>query len=382
MSRKNNKLTTTPYDHSYKLLFSQQVLVRDLLRGFVPQDWVAQLDFDTLEKVGTEYISNELLKRSNDLVWRLKLGGDKWLYVYVMLEFQSSNERWMALRLMTYIGLLYQDLIRNKKLSANNRLPPIFPIVIHNGQTRWTSPMSLAELIEQVPGDLASYCPQLKYFLLDEGCQLTDRPEQRDNFAADLIDLECSASSEDALGVIKRLGARLRSPENRPLADAFKAWIEAVLFKRLYKEEDIPALDTFEEVTTVIEERIDQWREDIRREALRAGLQKGLDEGREAGRLEGRQEGRTAGREQGLEEGREQGLEEGREEGREEALELARKASCELLRKLLLVQVEQRFGPVSQSTRSSFDDCDQGQLESMFTRISVVESLAQLREAE
>ena len=31
------------YDHSYKLLFSHAEMVEDLLRGFVREDWVAQM---------------------------------------------------------------------------------------------------------------------------------------------------------------------------------------------------------------------------------------------------------------------------------------------------------------------------------------------------
>ena len=36
------------HDHSYKLLFSHAEMVADLLRGFVHEDWVAQLDFSSL----------------------------------------------------------------------------------------------------------------------------------------------------------------------------------------------------------------------------------------------------------------------------------------------------------------------------------------------
>jgi hypothetical protein len=37
------------YDHAYKLLFSHPQMVADLLRGFVQEAWVQQLDFTTLE---------------------------------------------------------------------------------------------------------------------------------------------------------------------------------------------------------------------------------------------------------------------------------------------------------------------------------------------
>ena len=41
---------TTTHDAGYKKLFSHPRLVADFLRGFVPEDWVQQLDFTTLEK--------------------------------------------------------------------------------------------------------------------------------------------------------------------------------------------------------------------------------------------------------------------------------------------------------------------------------------------
>jgi len=29
-----------------------------------------------------------------------------WLYVYLFLEFQSTTDRWVAVRIQTYLGLL------------------------------------------------------------------------------------------------------------------------------------------------------------------------------------------------------------------------------------------------------------------------------------
>ena len=39
------------HDNSYKLLFSHAEMVRDLLLGFVKEDWVQDLDLDSLERV-------------------------------------------------------------------------------------------------------------------------------------------------------------------------------------------------------------------------------------------------------------------------------------------------------------------------------------------
>ena len=49
------------------------------------------------------------------MVWRVRLQG-RWLWVYLVLEFQSEPDSWMALRLLVYVGLLAQDLVRRGEL--------------------------------------------------------------------------------------------------------------------------------------------------------------------------------------------------------------------------------------------------------------------------
>jgi len=126
------------YDASYKSLFSHPPMVEDLLRGFVPEAWVSEVDFATLEKVSGSYVSDDLRTREDDLIWRMRLKDD-WLYVYLLLEFQASVDPFMAARVLSYVGLLYQDLIKRKELSRAGKLPPVVPLVLYNGPRRWTS---------------------------------------------------------------------------------------------------------------------------------------------------------------------------------------------------------------------------------------------------
>ncbi|MCB2263125.1 MAG: Rpn family recombination-promoting nuclease/putative transposase, partial [Candidatus Thiosymbion ectosymbiont of Robbea hypermnestra] len=120
------------HDSSYKLLYSHTAMIEDLLRGFVPETWVAELDLTSLQKCSGSYVSDDLRDRADDLIWRVHWGQD-WLYVYLLLEFQSGIDPWMAVRIQTYLGLLYQDLIRTRRLSNTGRLPPVLPIVLYNG---------------------------------------------------------------------------------------------------------------------------------------------------------------------------------------------------------------------------------------------------------
>ena len=56
------------HDGSYKQFFSHADMVADLLRGFIKQEWVEQLDFSTLERVSGSYISDDLRERADDIV--------------------------------------------------------------------------------------------------------------------------------------------------------------------------------------------------------------------------------------------------------------------------------------------------------------------------
>jgi predicted transposase YdaD len=144
------------HDQSYKLLFSHARMVEDLLRGFVPDSWVGELDFTTLERLNASYVSDDLRERHDDVIWRVRFR-ETWLYLYLLLEFQSTEDTFMAVRIPAYTSLLYQDLLRSNRLSANGKLPPVLAIVLYNGQTRWRAAAQLNELIEPAPEALQGY---------------------------------------------------------------------------------------------------------------------------------------------------------------------------------------------------------------------------------
>jgi predicted transposase YdaD len=135
---------TAPHDSDYKLLFSHPEMVRDLLRDWVAGEWIADADFATLERVNGSYVAEDQKQRHDDMVWRLRLK-DRWLWVYLVLEFRSAPDPWMALRMLVYVGLLSQDLVSRNEL-VEGKLPPILPLVLYNGQPPWRAPKEVAEL--------------------------------------------------------------------------------------------------------------------------------------------------------------------------------------------------------------------------------------------
>jgi predicted transposase YdaD len=276
--------TSEPHDGSYKHLFSHAEMVESLIRDFVPEEWTRDLDFSTLEKQNGSYVTDDLRERHDDIIWRIRCRGE-WFYIYLLIEFQSSVDPWMAVRVMTYIGLLYQDLIKSGQIKGGDMLPPVFPLVLYNGREKWTACTDVAELIAPVSSALARYRPNLRYFLLDEG-QISDEQLDMDSLAACLIRMERYDGPESLREAIGALKARLRDPKYQSLNRAFTVWVCRVLKNRLAHQESIPDVNDLEEVDTMLAERFGEWTEQIMEKGMLAGLQKG--------RMEGRMEGRSA----------------------------------------------------------------------------------------
>jgi hypothetical protein len=143
-------------------------MVASLIRDFVPEEWVQELDFSTLERQNGSYVADDLRERHDDIIWRIRYR-DSWFYIYLLIEFQSSVDPWMAVRIMTYIGLLYQDLIKSGQVKGEDLLPSVFPLVLYNGRKAWTARQDVAELILPASFALARYRPSLRYFLWMKG---------------------------------------------------------------------------------------------------------------------------------------------------------------------------------------------------------------------
>ena len=262
------------HDHGYKQLFSHPELVRDLLEGFVREEWVANLDIKTLERVNGSYVSDDLREREDDIIWRVRLEGS-WVYVYLLIEFQSTVDRYMAVRLLTYIGLLYQDLLRSGNLPKNGKLPPVLPLVLYNGTKKWNAAVNIAELIQEVGGGLQKYRPEFQYLLLEEQSR-RDESLPAHNLVSAIFRLEKSQYPEDVRAVVLNLIDWLKLPQQTSIRRAFTVWINRVLLPARLTGQDVPSVADLMEVETMLAERVKEWTKEWKEEGLQQGLQQGM----------------------------------------------------------------------------------------------------------
>jgi hypothetical protein len=214
------------------------------------------------------------------MVWRVR-HRDQWLWIYLLLEFQSEPDPWMALRLLVYVGLLSQDLVKRGELSEQQQLPPIFPLVLYNGLPEWRAATQLSGLYAPPPRGLEAYQAQLRYHLIDEA-RLKLHPLSSVRSAVEaLFQLEHGRSPDDLRRVIQALAAMLSDPEHTQLRRTFTLWIKQLL-RRKIKPVSISELDRINdlmEADTMLAERIESWFEEAERKGLEKGLEKGIQKG-------------------------------------------------------------------------------------------------------
>ena len=321
---------------NYKHLLSFAFMVEELLRWLVADlhgmhALVDALDFSALTRVHEQSVTAgavALRRHSNDMVWRVHLrgrgeddavapagradrtasppGGDgaqpessgPWLYLVVMLEFQSTVDYLMPLRIRNYVDNFHMEQWRGRRFRSTDRLAPVLPIVLYNGASPWSAAPRVIDLVTPgatQAGGGESNAPWRTdprfagdgYVLLDSH-RVGPEDSRHDNAAALLAGLEnpLPPMLPELVGSLSR---RLRAPELRELREVMLRWAgwrarQAGLKIEVEDMAQVNRMENPDDVEAFYATRAQVWEEERRAE----GRVEGRVEGREAGRAEGR----------------------------------------------------------------------------------------------
>ena len=271
------------HDSGYKKLFSNRTIFRQLLETFVDQEWVHSLDFDKCEPLDKSFISEHYKETESDLIYKIQFHNRE-VYIYILIEFQSTVDPFMALRVLNYITNFYMDFLVNN--SGVKKLPAVFPIVLYNGSAPWRAPVNLSGLIEQTP-PLGRFALDFEYFLIAENRYSQEALLKIRNIVSTLFLVE----SHYDLDVLEVELLNLFSTErDRQAVSLFLNWFKQLASHGRLESEDYESLEsiyrTEEEVKTMLVTALEQERERFFQNGLREGKQEGLREGEQKGRIE------------------------------------------------------------------------------------------------
>jgi predicted transposase YdaD len=273
---------TNVHDSGYKILFSNRTIFRQLMESFVAQPWVAQLDFDRAETVDKSFVSAHYKETESDLIYRLPWGDDE-LYVYVLMEFQSTVEKWMALRMLNYITNFYMDWVEAHPNAK--KLPPIFPLLLYNGDDRWSSAQSMSELVEPEPA-LGDYAIGFRYFKLAANEFSQEQLLGIQNIVSTLFLAE---SKPDIELLSEQFLALFGREEDRQAISLFFNWYKQLAIRGYVTSDDYTSLvevyRSVEEVKgmlqTTFKKQHEQWYQEGFEEGIEKGIEQGIEQGRE-----------------------------------------------------------------------------------------------------
>jgi hypothetical protein len=211
-----------PHDHGYKDLFSHPELLRELLLSCVPEPWVRDMDFSRACKIDKSFIT-----------------------------------------------------------ASQKRLPSVFPILLYNGDDRWTAPENLADLIDQRIS--LDFIPRFRYFKIAENEFSREKLLSLKNLIGALFLVE-TTDQEALVPLVTQIVDILRQ-EQPEVVKAFVSWLHSFFADPV--PDWVADVSQLTEVPTMLATTVKKWKEEL----LQQGLQEGLQQGRNEGRTEGRYEG-------------------------------------------------------------------------------------------
>ena len=222
------------HDPIHKLLCSYPRVIADILRGYVRGKLVKRLDLSTLEQVGAEHVSDGLQRRISDAVWRVRRDDRRWVWVYLVLEFQSRPDPGMSLRMLVYVALQYLDLQR--KLGSGKLVPAVLGCVLYNGEDDWVEWLETRSRIDlELKSGVEEMLPRMQFPVIDERRE-GEGKAPRGNAAWLMFRLWALETAEDLLELVGQVRRWLGGEEDRSLREAFETVLEREVIPAYYPQ--------------------------------------------------------------------------------------------------------------------------------------------------
>lgn len=275
------------HDSGYKRLFSNRTIFRQLVETFIEEDWVAELDLEQAERLDKSFVSEHYKETEGDLIYKVPLrNSDKVIFLYILIEFQSTVQRFMVLRTLSYISSFYMDYVLASKGIRQLKLPPVFPIVLYNGEEAWTAPNNMAALIEETPA-LGTYQLNFEHVVIAENQFGREALLAIRNIVSTLFLAE--VYYDLPLLVEQLLDLFDKEPDKQALS-LFLNWFRQLAARGYMPADDFAKVEqeyrTKEEVTSMLVKALEREREAIRQQGIAIGEERGKEIGKEIGKEE------------------------------------------------------------------------------------------------
>jgi len=265
-------------DKKFKELLNDKHIFLEFMKAFFPIEGLKEKD---LIQEKTDFISKDYTEKRSDVLYKIKKDG-KEIYLYILVEHQSSIDQLMVYRFLNYMVKIWDHYIENNKKGSkkkNFKLPPIIPILFYDGEKKWTPPIELKEKIKESE-NFKELIPNFKYHKIE----LNEIEEEKllglKNAMGTLLYLDKKIENKDILEVLEKsreIFEQFEETEKEKFRSHFYGFIKILSEKT---DTDIEEeIKHYEEVQEMYESFAKKYIKE-KEEAIRQGIQQGIQQGK------------------------------------------------------------------------------------------------------
>jgi predicted transposase/invertase (TIGR01784 family) len=128
--------------------------VVELLRWREPKI-ARRIEFDKLTVLPETFVTPDFAALESDVLlrvpFRLKIGADGMIQVFILIEHQSEPDALMIFRVIRYVMMIYEHQATDWRKTHHNlrgfEFDPVWPIVFYSGTRTWTQLKPMRELV-------------------------------------------------------------------------------------------------------------------------------------------------------------------------------------------------------------------------------------------
>jgi predicted transposase/invertase (TIGR01784 family) len=155
-----------PHDLMVRTVLSDLAEATSFLQRHLPQEVSQALNWSTLTLLEGSFVDEDLRASEADFLYEIeRLSGAESVWIYVLLEHQSTPDRWMRFRLLKYCCRIWDGSFR--ECPDQRELRAIVPLVFYQGERSWPYSREFADLfaesVREWPG-----VPRFSHGLIDQ----------------------------------------------------------------------------------------------------------------------------------------------------------------------------------------------------------------------
>ncbi|MGM0509463.1 MAG: Rpn family recombination-promoting nuclease/putative transposase [Fusobacteriota bacterium] len=193
-------------DDIFKKLFRDKEIFLMLLKDFVKESWVKEIDESKIKLEDSLYPDGVESNRESDIIYKVNYKRED-IFVFILLEHQSNVNYLMTFRILEYMMKLWRKYIDEAGQKSKNKsfkLPPIFPIIFYDGINNWTAVKKFSDKIVDSKR-FKKYIPDFEYDIINLNDISFQTLESYEDLLSAILLIDKIKKPED-LGKLKELG--------------------------------------------------------------------------------------------------------------------------------------------------------------------------------